>query len=111
MAIVAPMLTIYTSLVGTLGGAMIALYQYNVSLARFQTDALEFLKFKDVYTGLLKAFIFGVVIAIVGCSQGLRTRGGAIGVGQATRGAVVVSYLLIIVLGYYITWIFFRIRW
>ena len=60
---------------------------------------------------MLKAFIFGVVIAIVGCSQGLRTSGGAIGVGHATRRAVVNSYLLIIILGYYVTFIFFRLTW
>ena len=66
---------------------------------------------KDIYTCILKAFIFGVVIAIVGCSQGLRTTGGAIGVGQATRKAVVNSYLLIIILGYYVTFIFFRMTW
>ena len=65
----------------------------------------------EFYTGILKAFVFGIVIAIVGCSQGLRARGGAIGVGLATRRAVVVSYLLIIVLGYYITFLFFRLEW
>jgi phospholipid/cholesterol/gamma-HCH transport system permease protein len=111
MAIMTPALTVYTSLVGTLGGAVVSYYQYGVSLARFKSDALSYLAAKDVYTGLLKALVFGIVIAVVGCSQGLRTHGGAIGVGQATRRAVVVAYLLIIVLGYYITFIFFRVRW
>ena len=52
-----------------------------------------------------------VVIAIVGCSQGLRAHGGAIGVGRATRKTVVVSYLLIIILGYYVTYLFYYFRW
>lgn len=111
MAVFAPLLTVYTSLVGIAGGAFTSLYQYGVSLPRFRTDALLHVTTKDVYTGLLKAFLFGIVIAIVGCSQGLRASGGAIGVGHATRRAVVVSYLLIIVLGYYITFLFFRFDW
>ena len=58
---------------------------------------------------LLKAFMFGTVIAVVACSQGLRAQGGAMGVGQAVRRSVVVSYLLIIVLGYYTTFFFYRL--
>ena len=60
---------------------------------------------------LMKSVVFGLVIAVVSCSQGLRTRGGAIGVGRATRQSVVISYLLIIILGYYITFIFYRLNW
>lgn len=111
MAIMTPMVTIYTNVVGILGGAIISYAQYGVSFALFRSDAFEYLAVKDIYTGLLKAFIFGVVIATVGCSQGLRASGGAIGVGQATRKAVVTSYLLIIILGYYVTFIFFRLDW
>ncbi len=110
MAIMTPVLTVYTSLVGIVGGAVISYAQFDVSFQRFRTDALDYLTLKDVNTGVLKAVIFGIVIAIVGCSQGLRARGGAIGVGQATRKSVVYSYLLIIILGYYITFIFFRLN-
>ena len=63
---------------------------------------------KDLYTGLFKAWVFGIVIAVVGCSSGLRASGGALGVGQATRTAVINAFLLIIILGYYMTWIFYR---
>jgi phospholipid/cholesterol/gamma-HCH transport system permease protein len=111
MAWMTPMVTVYTCLVGIMGGATISAVQYGVSFQRFKTEALDYLTMKDIYTGLMKAFIFGVVIAIVGCSQGLRTTGGAIGVGHATRKAVVNSYLLIIILGYYVTFIFFRLNW
>jgi phospholipid/cholesterol/gamma-HCH transport system permease protein len=111
MAVMTPIVTVYANLVGILGGALTSHFQYGVSFQRFRTDALLYLTAKDIYTGLLKAFIFGVVIAIVGCSQGLRARGGAIGVGQATRQAVVVSYLLIIIIGYYVTFLFFRVEW
>ena len=111
MAIMTPILTVYTCLIGIMGGAIMSDYQFGVSLRRFQNEALQALTTKDIYTGLLKALLFGIVIAIVGCSQGLRTHGGAIGVGEGTRRAVVVSYLLIIIMGYYVTFIFFRLQW
>jgi phospholipid/cholesterol/gamma-HCH transport system permease protein len=111
MLVMGPVLTVYASLLGTFGGAVCSYYQYGVSFELFRTDAIESLIAKDVYTGLLKAVIFGLVIAVVGCSQGLRATGGAIGVGRATRSAVVISYLLIIVLGYYVTFVFYRLNW
>jgi len=87
---------------------LVANFQLGVSPTTFQLDALTTLTHKDLYTGLLKSIVFGITIAIVGCTQGLVTRGGATGVGRATRRAVVVSFLLIIMLGYYITWFFFN---
>lgn len=111
MAVMTPILTVYTTLVGILGAAVVARSQFNVSFLSFENEARAVLTSKDMYTGLLKALLFGIVIAIVGCTQGLRARGGAIGVGHATRRAVVISYLLIIILGYYVTFIFFRIEW
>jgi phospholipid/cholesterol/gamma-HCH transport system permease protein len=62
---------------------------------------------KAIYTGLAKALVFGVVISGVGCAQGLRASGGAVGVGKATRSSVILSYLLILILGYYGTSIFY----
>ena len=111
MSIMAPVLTIYVCVVGTLGGMIISSARFQVSFDRFLEDVRDYLQLKDIYTGLLKAFIFGVVIAGVGCSQGLRARGGAIGVGRVTRQSVVIAFLLIIVLGYYVTFVFFGIRW
>jgi phospholipid/cholesterol/gamma-HCH transport system permease protein len=111
MALMTPVLTIYVVTVGILGAAVLSHYQFGVSFLLFQSDALNYLSAKDVYTALLKAFIFGVVIATVGCAQGLRASGGAIGVGQATRHSVVITFLLIIVLGYYVTYLFFLLEW
>ena len=109
MAFMTPVLSVYSVLLGTFGGAITSYAQYGVSFRLFATDAIDHLEFKDIYTGLIKALLFGIVIATVGCAQGLRARGGAIGVGQATRRSVVVSYLLIIVLGYYTTFVFYRL--
>ena len=56
---------------------------------------------------IFKALVFGLVIAIVSCSEGLRTSGGAVGVGRATRRSVILCYLLILVFGYFGTAIFY----
>jgi len=108
MALLCPLMTAYASVVGIAGGALVAKAQLGVSFAVFRNDAVANLTQKDLFTGLFKAFVFGVIIALTGCTQGLRARGGAIGVGYATRRAVVFSYILIIISGYYITWFFYR---
>ncbi len=108
LALVCPMMTVFAGLLGITGGMLVSEFQIGVSPTTFQNDAIGVLEELDLFTGLLKSFVNGVVIAIVGCTQGLLTTGGATGVGTAARRAVVVSFLLIIILGYYITWIFFR---
>jgi phospholipid/cholesterol/gamma-HCH transport system permease protein len=108
-------LTILTDCFGTLGGAFVAQSQLGVSYQTYFDGAratlatghvLGFLS-KHVYTGLVKAFVFGILIGVVGCAQGLRAEGGALGVGRAVRRAVVASIVLILVLGYYMTWFFY----
>ena len=57
----------------------------------------------DIYGGLLKAAVFGIIIALIGCYQGFYTKGGAEGVGIATTRAVVLSSMLILISNYFIT--------
>jgi phospholipid/cholesterol/gamma-HCH transport system permease protein len=61
------------------------------------------MKLDDIYTGLLKACVFGIIIATISCYQGFNTRGGAEGVGKATTKAVVLSSLTILISNYFIT--------
>jgi phospholipid/cholesterol/gamma-HCH transport system permease protein len=65
------------------------------------------LAMKDILTGLIKTVFFGMIIAIVGCHQGLNVRGGADGVGKATTAAVVRSFILIIMMDCLITFVFY----
>ena len=62
---------------------------------------------KDLYVGLFKAFLFGIIITTVSCNEGFSTTQGAVGVGLATRRSVIVSFLLMLVVGYYVTRIFY----
>ncbi len=115
LALMCPMLTFVTDVVGIIGGGFISesqlqipwhLYLRNVqeSLTRpFDAVPLP----KDLFVGLVKAFVYGVTIASVGCAYGLRTRNGAIGVGRQTRGAVVTCFMLVIIFGYFMTWAFY----
>lgn len=107
MAIMTPLLTIFSDVVAILGGGLIAMTQLAVSWPKYYQNVLAGLSLKAIYTGLTKALVFGLVIAIVSCSEGLRTEGGAVGVGKATRRSVITCYLLILIFGYFGTAIFY----
>lgn len=107
MAIMTPLLTVFSDVVAIIGGGIISMTQLNVSWPKYYQNVLAGLSTKGIYTGLFKALIFGLVIAIVSCSEGLRTTGGAVGVGRATRRSVILCYLLILILGYFVTAIFY----
>lgn len=107
MMIVTPLLTTVNDILGNVGGALVGYYQLGVTFNAYYINAIEILDLKAVYTGLFKAVIFGMVIAIVGCGKGLRATGGAVGVGEATRTCVITCFLLIMMLGYFITAIFY----
>ncbi len=107
LAFMLPISTVYVVALGTLGGAIISNYQLNVSYDVYYLHVLESLYFKATYVGLLKSFIFGIIIGGVSCGQGLRAVNGAIGVGKATRSSVVISFLLVLTTGYFITSLFY----
>lgn len=108
LAIMVPVLTVYSDVLGILGGAVVAKTQLLLDHSVYFRNALDALDNKDIFVGLFKAYVFGVAIGSVSCANGLRTTGGALGVGRATRSTVVQSLLLIIILGYFITGIFYR---
>jgi len=90
-----PLLTIFADVVSIAGGAWIAQSYAHISYDSYLASVRQTIDFPDVVKGLLKAVVFGAIIAIVGAYQGLSTRGGAAGVGKSTTGAVVISIILI----------------
>ena len=108
-----PVLTVYTDIIGILGGGLIANTQLDVSWTAYLRNAVhgssasQMLTLKEIYTGMCKALVFGTVVATISCYQGLVTTNGAIGVGKATRRAVVISFLLVLVIGYVMTRLFY----
>lgn len=116
LAVIAPTLTVLCDTVGVLGGSLVAGSQLNVGVELYFDSAIEALQTtgrlielpKDVYTGLVKAVVFGIIVAIISCAAGLRATAGAIGVGNATRKAVRDSTVAIIISNYFMTWFFFQ---
>ncbi|MCM8798577.1 MAG: ABC transporter permease [Candidatus Omnitrophica bacterium] len=91
-----PILTIYADLVGILGGFIIGVGKLGIGKNLYLRMTFNTLTYKDVFTGVVKAFSFAIIIALISCREGLDTEGGAEGVGRATTRAVVFSFILII---------------
>ena len=105
--IIMPILTLFADVVGILGGYMVSVNLLGSNPTIYIRRTFDYLDLEDFYIGLLKAIVFGMIIAIIGCYQGFQTQGGAEGVGKATTKAVVVSSLLILIANYFITALFF----
>jgi phospholipid/cholesterol/gamma-HCH transport system permease protein len=105
--IMLPVLTIFSDFVALLGGLGVAVSFLDVSSNTFLNGVKVFFHLKDLFGGLFKAFVFGGIIAIIGCYQGFKTRGGAEGVGRSTTRAVVLSAVLILIFDYIIASILF----
>jgi len=102
-----PALTVYANSLGVLGGMVVAKTQLDVEYSAYYKNALSNLEHKDMYVGLLKAVVFGQIITIISCYQGIITTNGAIGVGRAARRSVVACFLFVLVIGYFITRVFY----
>ena len=102
-----PLLTLASVAAGIFGAFLFTSYA-GVSPAEYLVSIQQWLTPKDVYGGIAKTFVFGLIIALVGCRQGLRTTGGAAGVGRATISAVVLSIVLIYMANFFLTALIFR---
>ena len=103
MMIMTPILSFYTCMMGSLGGSVIGMTQLNVPWSQYLGAALEFARVKELLVGLLKALLYGIIVTTVACHEGLTAQQGAEGVGSATRRSVVISFLLILIVGYFVT--------
>lgn len=103
-----PLVTIYTNIIGIVGGAIVGQTQLGVSITAYMDNATQFAENKDLYVGLFKSILFGIIIATVACHQGFSTTQGAVGVGRSTRKTVVVSFLVILTVGYMVTRLFYQ---
>ena len=107
MCIMTPALAFYTCVMGVVGGGIVGMTQLGVSWGAYIDNATRFAEVKDLQVGLFKAFLFGIIITTVACQEGFATTQGAVGVGYATRRAVIVAFLQILVVGYFVTRIFY----
>ncbi len=103
-----PILTLLSLVTGMLGGMLVATNVYNLSDTQFLDSARNFLGLWDIVSAMIKACCFGVLIAVIGCSWGLTTTGGAKGVGQSTTTAVVTALLIIFISNFFLSWLMFQ---
>lgn len=107
--LVLPVLTMLANAAGIIGGAIVAAtngISYNAYFNSMHT--VLWADGRDVTRGLLKTFIFGLIVALVGCREGLNTSGGAVGVGQSTTRSVVISIVLIFVANFFLSFLLFQ---
>lgn len=101
--VMVPLLTLFSSIMGIFGGYLIAVYLFHLSPSAYFTPMQVHITSFDVATGCIKSFVFGIILVTVCCYRGMKTSGGAAGVGRATTQSVVASYVLILVSDFFLT--------
>jgi phospholipid/cholesterol/gamma-HCH transport system permease protein len=109
--IMMPLLGFYSSIVAIIGGGFLCAVSLDIPPITFVQRLREVVPITDLYVGLLKAPVFGLIIAIAGCFQGLQVRGNAEEVGLRTTAAVVQAIFLVIVLDAFFAVFFTWIGW
>ena len=105
--IMVPILVVFADIIGIMGGYFVSVKVLGTNPTIYIRRTWDYLELNDIYSGLLKACVFGMIMATISCYQGFYTEGGAEGVGKATTKAVVLSSLLILISNYFITALLF----
>jgi len=98
-----PLLTLFCTIMGILGGYLIGVSLFHLTPASYFNPMPLHISIFDLVTGMIKAFVFGTLLVTVCCYKGMKTSGGAAGVGQATTQSVVTSYILILFSDFFLT--------
>lgn len=101
--VMVPVLTVIADFVGIIGGYLVGVKLLRINEGAYIDKMIKFVELNDIYNGLVKAAVFGIILSIVSCYKGFYTRGGAEGVGRSTTEAVVVSSVTILVTDYVLT--------
>ena len=102
-----PILVAIGDIIGIMGGYLVAINRLDFNSATYLNNTLSFLEGDDIMSGLIKASVFGFIVAIMGCFHGMNSDRGAQGVGKATTNAVVSASVLILTANYLLTELFF----
>jgi phospholipid/cholesterol/gamma-HCH transport system permease protein len=101
--IMLPLLIVIADAVGIGGGYLISVIYFGANPVTYVENSFRFMDWDDVTSGLIKAAVFGLIVAVVGCQKGYYTRGGAEGVGRATTRAVVLASIAILISDFFLT--------
>jgi phospholipid/cholesterol/gamma-HCH transport system permease protein len=103
-----PILTAIGDSVGVFGGYIVSVYRLGFTGSIYLKNTMDFAHSDDITSGLIKAAVFGFIVALMGCYNGFNSKGGAQGVGNATTNAVVSSSILILAADYVLTALLFH---
>lgn len=101
--VMVPVLVVFSSFISILAGFLMAIIKMDISVYNFIRGMKLDFQVYDVVVGLTKSIVYGGLITFIGCYMGLRTEGGAQGVGRAATAAVVISSASILILDYFLT--------
>ena len=104
-----PLLVFVGDVIGIFGGYIIGVLKLDFNAATYIQKTWDFIEFLDIFSGLVKAAVFGFIVTLMGCYMGYHSTGGAQGVGAATTNAVVSAAVLILILNYFISQMFFGV--
>jgi phospholipid/cholesterol/gamma-HCH transport system permease protein len=97
LVIMMPLLTMYSSLMGILGGMAVGLSMLDVTLVQYVQQTIDAVSLNALFGGLFKSVVYGSLVALAGCQQGMACGNSALAVGQSTTKAVVMGIVLIVV--------------
>jgi phospholipid/cholesterol/gamma-HCH transport system permease protein len=97
LVIMMPLLTLYSSLLGIVGGAVVGLAMLDVTMVQYVEQTIGAVGLNSLFGGLFKSIVYGSLVALAGCQQGMACGSSAMAVGQSTTKAVVMGIVLIVV--------------
>lgn len=101
--VMVPLLTIFSVIMGILGGYVISVYFFHMPMQNFLSPIQMYISNFDVAVCLIKSIVFGTLIITISCYKGLTTQGGAIGVGRSITRSVVLCYSSILLMNFLMT--------
>jgi phospholipid/cholesterol/gamma-HCH transport system permease protein len=101
-----PLLTVLANFIGILGGLIIAVGSLHLTANFYIRSVVETVKYNDLASGIGKTFFFGFAIGLIACFNGLRTSGGADGVGRSTTATVVTASITVLIMDFFLTKLF-----
>src|SRR5262245_64705948 len=109
--IVFPLLTVLADVLGVLGGMFVMYFERGADLPEYWNVTAYWVVPRDFITGVAKSVVFGALVTLIGCANGLRTEGGTEGLGRATTATVVQVAMAVIVSDFFLTKLFLMIFW
>jgi phospholipid/cholesterol/gamma-HCH transport system permease protein len=102
-----PLLVVLADAVGIYGGYLVSVVLMGANPVTYMENTFQYMELNDFVSGLIKAAVFGLLVAVIGCQKGFFTTGGAEGVGRSTTSAVVLASIAILISDFFLTKILF----